>query len=41
MSDDNKTICFGPKETIFRTRKAMLLQTKTNCFAIMIVSDAF
>ena len=41
MSDDSKTICFGLKETIFRTRKAILLQTKTNCFAVMMVYDAF
>ena len=28
-------------ETIFRTRKAMLLLTKTTCFAIVMDSDAF
>ena len=28
-------------ETIFRTRKAMLLLTKTTCFAIVMGSDAF
>ena len=28
-------------ETIFRTRKAMLLLTKTTCFAVMMDSDAF
>ena len=41
MTHDSKTICFGIKETIFWTRKAMLLQTKTICFAIMMQYDAF
>ena len=28
-------------ETIFRTRKAMLLLTKTTCFAVVMDSDVF
>ena len=28
-------------ETIFRTRKAMLLLTKTTCFAVVTDSDVF
>ena len=37
----SKTSCFGIVETIFTTRKAMLLLTKTTCFAIVMDSDAF
>ena len=41
MICNNKTICFGIKETVFSTIRDSLLQTKTICFAVMMVYDAF
>ena len=41
MSYNSKTICFGIKETIFSTSRDMVLPTKTICFAIMMLYDAF
>ena len=41
MTHNSKTICFGIKETIFSTRRDMVLPTKTICFAIMMLYDAF
>ena len=41
MTNHSKTNCFGIKETIFLTRRDMVLPTKTICFVIMMLYDAF
>ena len=41
MIYDSKTICFGIEENISSPRRDSLLQTKTNCFGVMMVYDAF
>ena len=41
MICNSKTICFGIEEIVYSTVRDSLLQTKTNCFAVMMVYDAF
>lgn len=41
MIYDSKTNCFGIEGNVSSPRKDSLLQTKTNCFAVMMVYDAF
>ena len=41
MTNNSKTNCFDIKETIFSTRRDMVLLTKTICFGVIMVYDAF
>ena len=41
MIYDSKTICFGIEGNVSSSRRDSLLQTKTNCFGVMMVYDAF
>lgn len=41
MIYNSKTTCFGVIESISLPRRDSLLQTKTICFAVMMVYDVF
>ena len=41
MTCETKTICFAAVSTISSTQGDILLPTKTNCFGIMMIYDAF
>ena len=38
---ESKTICFGLVGMVSTTLKDIVLRTKTNCFGVMMVYDAF
>ena len=41
MIYNSKTNCFGIEGNVSSPRRDSLLQTKTNCFDVMMVYDAF